>query len=215
MNLIERATVMHYHRHRLAQWGAAPQALGWKEAQSQQRRFEIIAAAADFGHCSVTDVGCGRADLKPFLDARYPGVRYTGIEQMPEFVQQAANRYRDSRFVLGDFSTLDLPVADYVVACGALGYRCAEPDFHLRMIRKFFAAARRALIFNVLDAKRFPEHPLLVGHDCEEVLDLCRRLSPYVAVSRGYLDDDMTVCVGAPEILETFTVDTSSIPACE
>jgi SAM-dependent methyltransferase len=200
MNLIERATAMHYHRHRLAQWGGAPQALGWKEAQSQRRRFEVIAAAADFAHCSVLDVGCGRADLKAFLDERFPGVSYTGIDQMPEFIQLAASRHGQGdagRFLLGDFSAIELPAADYVVACGALGYRCAEAGYHLRMIRKFFAAARRALVFNVLDASRFPEHPLLVGRDCEEVLDLCRRLSPDVAVSRGYLEDDMTVCVGA------------------
>jgi SAM-dependent methyltransferase len=201
MNLIERATVMHYHRHRLARWGAAPQALGWKELHSQQRRFEIIAGAADFSHCSVLDVGCGRADLKDFLAARFPGVKYTGIDQMGEFVEQAAARHgggADATFLAGDFCTADLPPADYVVACGALGYRCAEQGFHLRMIRKFFASARRALIFNVLDAKRFPAHPLLVGRDCDEVLDLCRRLSPRVAVSRGYLDDDMTVCMDAP-----------------
>jgi SAM-dependent methyltransferase len=200
MNLIERATVMHYHRHRLAEWGGQAQALGWKAVESQQRRFEVIAGAADFSHCSVLDVGCGRADFKAYLDERFPGVRYTGIDQMPEFVEAAAARYGDgdgSRFLLGDFSAIELPSADYVVACGALGYRCAEAGFHLRMIGKMHAAARRALIFNVLDAKRFPDHPLLVGRDCAEVLDCCRRLSPQVAVSQGYLDDDMTVCVEA------------------
>lgn len=201
MDLIERATVMHYHRHRIAEFGPRAQALGWKAQHSQWERFELILQAADFSHCSVLDVGCGRADLKAFLDERFPGVCYTGIEQMPEFVADAVQRYSNdgSRFLLGDFSQGELPVADYVIACGALGYRCAEAGFHLRMIRKMHAASRRALIFNVLDARRFPQHPLLVGCDCAEVLDLCRRLSPQVAVSQGSLDDDMTICVAAEQ----------------
>ncbi|MES2937669.1 MAG: class I SAM-dependent methyltransferase [Pseudomonadota bacterium] len=202
MNLIERATVMHYHRHRIAEFGPRPQALGWKAPHSQWERFELIAQAADFAHCSVLDVGCGRGDLKDFLDERHPGVRYTGIDQMPEFLDDAVRRHGDSgaRFLLGDFSQMELPAADYVIASGALSYRCAEEGWHLRMIRTMHAAAQRALIFNVLDARRFPEHALLVGRDCDEVLDLCRRLSPHVAVSQGELDDDMTFFVpGAGE----------------
>lgn len=199
MDLIERATIMHYHRHRIAEFGPRAQALGWKAEHSQWERFEAILQAADFSHCSVLDVGCGRADLKAFLDEKFPGVRYTGIDQMPEFVADAARRYGDdgSHFLLGDFTQGELPRADYVVACGALGYRCTDEGFHLRMIRRLHAAARRALIFNVLDARRFPQHPLLVGRDCGEVLDLCRRLSPHVSVQQGYLDDDMTFCVPA------------------
>jgi SAM-dependent methyltransferase len=201
MDLIERATIMHYHRHRIAEFGPRAQALGWKAQHSQWDRFEVILRAADFSHSSVLDVGCGRADLKAFLDEQYPGVKYTGLDQMPEFLADAVRRYGDdgSRFLLGDFSHGELPVADYVVACGALGYRCAEPAFHLRMIRRMHAAARRALIFNVLDVRRFPAHPLLAGRDCDEVLDLCRRLSPQVAVSQGESDDGMTFCVGAAQ----------------
>jgi SAM-dependent methyltransferase len=200
MDLIERATVMHYHRHRIAEYGPRPQALGWKNPHSQWERFELIAQAADFAHCSVLDLGCGRGDLKAFLDERHPGVRYTGVDQMPEFLQDAVRRYAgdgNARFLLGDFARMELPAADYVIACGALAYRTADANYHERMIRRMHAAARRALIFNVLDARRFARHPLLAGHDCGAVLDLCRRLSPHVAVSQGDLDDDMTFIVPA------------------
>ncbi|MBC7603282.1 MAG: class I SAM-dependent methyltransferase, partial [Ramlibacter sp.] len=186
MDLIERATIIHYHRHRIAEYGAQPQALGWKAARSQSERFGVILRAADYSNCSVLDVGCGRGDLKAHLDDAFDDVRYTGLDQMPEFIADAVARYGNgdgdvaaSRFLLGDFTQGELPISDYVIACGALGYRCAEPGFHLRMIRRMHAACRRALIFNVLDARRFAQHPLLVGRDCDEVLDLCRRLSPH------------------------------------
>ena len=61
------------------------------------------------------------------------------------------------------------------------------------MIEKMYAAAGRALAFNMLDAAVFPEHPLLVGHDAEQVVAFCERLSPDVRLVRGYLEDDFTI----------------------
>lgn len=199
MNLIERATVIHYHRHRIASCpDDSVKALGWRGEESQLKRFEVIAEAVDFTGRSVLDIGCGCGDLKTFLDRRYEGVAYLGIDQMPEFIDLARTRHADTRdalFQLGDFATMAWPEAEVVVASGALGYRSAEAGFHLRMIRKMFDAARQAVIFNVLDAACFPEHPLLVGRDCESVVAFCRTLSPHVNVVRGYLADDMTVVI--------------------
>ena len=202
MDVIERATILHYHRHRLDAFGEeSPRSLGWRDGESQRLRFEVIAAVGAFGGCSVLDVGCGRGDLKAFLDARFDDVTYIGIDHMPEFVHQARRRYAGAArtsFHVRDFSTVELPVVDYVVASGALAYRSAEADFHLHMIEKMFASARTALIVNMLDAAVFPEHPLLVGRDASEVEAFCRRLSDRVEVVRGYQDDDFTVCVSRP-----------------
>lgn len=199
MNLIERATVIHYHRHRIAAYGEDQvRALGWRAEESQRKRFEVIAGAVDFNHRSVLDLGCGCGDLKTFLDGRFDGVAYLGIDQMPEFIERARRRHAASdsaAFYLGDFSSMAWPQADVVVACGALGYRSADKDFHLRMIRKMVDAARLAVVFNVLDAATFPDHPLLVGRDVERVTSCCRTLSKQVEVIRGYLQDDVTLVI--------------------
>ena len=45
MDAIERATVQHFHRHRLAAHGAGtPEALGWRHADSQRLRLAIRTA---------------------------------------------------------------------------------------------------------------------------------------------------------------------------
>lgn len=199
MDPVARATVLDFHRHRIDVFGAGSvESLGWRNATSQQRRFEVIADACDFEGASVLDVGCGRGDLKTFLDARVGRFSYLGLEHMPAFLDEARARYAGhprTDFVQCDFSAVALPSADFVVASGALGYRCPDADFHLTMIRRMFDAARRALIFNVLDATAFPGHPLLTGRDRGEVLTFCRTLSPHVEVIDGYLEDDFTVCV--------------------
>ncbi len=176
----------------------SPKSLGWRGEDSQRKRFEVIASAADFTGGSILDIGCGRGDLKAFLDERFRDFAYIGIDHVPEFIAQAQARYGAcprTWFHLCDFSTLELPRVDYVIASGALGYRCAEPEFHLQMVRRMYRAAARAAIFNALDAARFPEHPLLVGRDADELVAFCRQLSPDVSVAKGYLDDDFTVCL--------------------
>lgn len=196
MNPIDRATILHYHRHRIAEFGAGTRALGWRGEESQRRRFDVIAAAAGFHGATVLDVGCGRGDLKAYLDERFQGVRYLGVDQMPEFIEEARQRFAQcprTALYCADFSTAQLPVSDVVVASGALGYRCAEPDFHFHMIRRMWAACAGVLVFNCLDAASFAAHPLLVGRDAGEVMALCRALAPEAELVRGYLDDDFTV----------------------
>lgn len=197
MNLIEKATIIHYHRHRIAEYGIETvEALGWKEDESQQKRFDVISSVGDLSGCSVLDIGCGRGDLKAYLDRRYAAITYIGVDQMPEFITDARRRYEgmvDTFFYLSDFTTAALPPVDYVIACGAMGYRCEDPHFFLELISRLFASATKALAFNMLDATRFPEHQLLVGHDREKVLAHCKTLSPFVKLVTGYLDDDFTV----------------------
>lgn len=197
MKLVERATVLHYHRHRIAAHGAdAPQALGWRDAASQLSRFEVIAGAADFDGASVLDLGCGTGDLRAFLGQRFRDLRYLGIDQMPEFIDTARQRHGslpDTEFALGHFDTLALPRADIVVASGALGYRCEDPHWVFNVIARMYAAAERVLVFNVLDQRHFPIHALLVGRDVDEIAAFCRKLAPRVEVVQGYAPDDATL----------------------
>jgi SAM-dependent methyltransferase len=205
MKLLERAAILHFHRHRIATHGDDVMSLGWRNADSQQKRFEMIASLADFTACTVLDIGCGRGDMKAFLDARFAEVAYIGIDQMPGFIADANARYAPTahsspcRFYQADFSEVIFPRVDYVVASGALAYRTGEARFLFDMIERFYATCERAVIFNFLDARRFPhDHPLLQGHDCEAVIAHCQRISPDVEVVRGNLDDDVTVRIRRP-----------------
>lgn len=197
MTLLEKATVLHYHRHRMEEYERGTvEALGYRDQASQTKRFEALASVGDLSGASVLDVGCGHGDLKGFLDTRFHGFDYVGIDQMAEFVQQARVLYGQRPscyFCIADFTEADLPHADYVFASGVLGYRCADENFAFDMIVRMYLAANKALAFNMLDAAKFPEHPLLVGHDMDKVVAFCRRLSPGVELIQGYLEDDFTV----------------------
>ena len=197
MNLIEKATIIHYHRHRICEYSdGAVRSLGWKGEESQRKRFEVIATAGNLDGCTLLDIGCGYGDLKGYLDQNYSGFTYIGIDQMPEFIAEAKKRYVGrpaTYFYQTDFAAVEFPEVDYVIASGALAYRCQNVGFHFEMIRKMYTAAGRAVAFNILDVACFPEHDLLIGHDLERVVAFCQQLSHRVEVISGYLEDDFTV----------------------
>ncbi|MGZ0020530.1 class I SAM-dependent methyltransferase [Nitrosomonas sp. wSCUT-2] len=197
MNLIEKATILHYHRHRIGQFQPGTvEALGWRSKNSQQLRFQALMKVGNLNGAMILDIGCGYGDLKAFLDLHFSDFDYTGIDQMPEFIAEARKRYEGierTTFYQTDFSTAVLPQVDYVIASGVLGYRCKDENFYTGMICKLYNSAGIALAFNMLDKSRFPHHDLLVGHDRDEILAFCRVLSPRVECFDDYLEDDFTV----------------------
>lgn len=207
MDLIEKATVMHYHRHRIAEFQhGTVESLGWRGAHSQQVRYQVLAKVGDLNGKMILDAGCGYGDLKAFLDRQFSGFDYIGIDQMPEFIAEARKRYEGierTTFYQTDFSTAELPQVDYVFASGVLGYRCKNDGFYTAMIGKLYNSARIALAFNMLDNQYFPQHDLLVGHDRDEILTLCRVLSPRVGCFNDYLEDDFTVMMYRTEYEHT------------
>ncbi len=197
MDLIEKATVMHYHRHRMAEFQAGTvKALGWRGEKSQLARYQQLIKVGDLNGKSILDLGCGYGDFKAFLDQRFADFDYIGIDQMPEFIAEAKQRYKgcgQTQFYQADFSTAELPQVDYVFASGALGYRSKNEQFYSEMINKWYYCSKISFAFNMLDKKYFPSHDLLVGHDREAILAFCRTLTPRVECFDGYLEDDFTV----------------------
>lgn len=197
MSLQEKATILHYHRHRVQHYHAGTvQALGWLSESSQALRFEALCQIGDPSGKTLLDVGCGYGDLKAYLDRHCHGFSYIGIDQMAEFVEEARGRYGhrpECYFCVADATTEALPMVDFVMASGLMSYRCEDPDFFRFMTQRLFASAREAMAFNMLDAGRFSGHSLLTGHDRDAVLQWCRTLTPQVRIVDGYLDDDFTV----------------------
>ncbi|NOY84878.1 MAG: class I SAM-dependent methyltransferase, partial [Nitrospirae bacterium] len=109
MNLIEKATIMHYHRHRIASYKTdSVKALGWRGSESQLKRFEVLASIGDLNGACILDVGCGYGDLKAYLDQHFSDFVYIGIDQMPEFISEAKRTYQsavNTAFYQCDFST--------------------------------------------------------------------------------------------------------------
>ncbi|TAJ12222.1 class I SAM-dependent methyltransferase [Marinilabiliaceae bacterium JC017] len=197
MNIKEKATILHYHRHREETFEkGSTRALGWKNDHSQQVRYEMLVDIGDLNGCSVLDPGCGYGDFLSYLDERFNQVDYTGLDLVPEFLEEAAHQYakrKNCRFYLGDFSRIALPRVDYVLASGAFGYKTEDLTYVVRCIDRFYRTAEKGIAFNMLEREKFPDHPLLTGHRRDEVMAFCNTICPRVECIDGYLEDDFTV----------------------
>lgn len=199
MTLIEAANVIHYHRQRIgASMNDQFAALGWVDRSVQEKRFAALCAVGDVNQSTVLDLGCGYGDLKSYLDERFHGFSYIGVDCVPEFIIQAKQRHGNRPscyFCIGDASKQDLPVVDYVFASGLLSYRVEDYRYYYDFIEKMYSSAKVALAFNMLDSATFSDAGFLRGHDPDQALGYCRSLAPRVELMNDYLANDFTIAM--------------------
>jgi SAM-dependent methyltransferase len=187
------------HKAEFAIHGPTIGAVGWSEA-SQRKRFEVIAELGPMHNTRVLDVGCGFGDFLSFLEgvANVPAA-YTGIDVVPEFVDEARRRHPGARFDLGD--VIDMPagvVYDFAVASGIFylpGADWADWMEHVRATAsKMFAICDKGVALNFLS--QFSPRPDEVSYyaDPGAVLNLFGRyVSSHLVLRHDYLPNDFTV----------------------
>ncbi len=194
-SLTDSSYIFRYHRDMIAIHGSkGTAALGWRDQHSQAVRFDILSKIADLKGHSILDVGCGYGDLRIYLNDLYPDIVYTGIEQIPEMVDEAIERneyFQNVSFISGNFISMNLPAADYVLASGSLNYRNSDPEFIFRIILKLYASCKLGLGFNLLSA--IPPNGLLVAYDSNEIVNYCKTLSSNVVLKNDYTEEDFTI----------------------
>jgi len=195
---MDSSAIFEYHRDMISCHGERSSlALGWCDRESQTSRFKALAAIANLNNCSVLDAGCGYADLLPYLHHLYPNLKhYYGVEQIPELLTEAEDRYDDleyASFISGNFLFNTLPQADYVLACGSLNYTSSDPDFIYKAIAKLYNTCRLGLGFNLLNT--VPYEGILVAYNPQNIVDYCRTLGKNVVLKSNYAPEDFTVFV--------------------
>lgn len=196
MNLIDKANIFRFHSNLISEFGIASYAaLGWNEPAGQQSRFKVLSGIADLNGCSVLDAGCGHADLCEYLFKLYPQCRYYGVEQIPGILNEALGRYShlpNTYFFEGDFSAAELPLVDYVIACGSLNYRNSDNLYVLKMIEKLFNNSRLGFGFNLLYTVE-PTGGMIEAYNTVYITEFCRKLTERVTLIENYYEEDYTV----------------------
>jgi SAM-dependent methyltransferase len=194
MDVLDKARMLTYHRRRLGQ--APLKELGWRDAFSQASRFAALCRWGDLSDKIVLDLGCGHGDLKPYLDARFTGVKYLGLDLMPEFIDEARRRHGhlpDAHFMHADFLTTGLPEVDVVMACGSLNYKTENVLHPCQAIARMWEVARLGVAFDLLDEGAFESDQVLCGRDPDQMLSFCRDLDPAAEIDHGYSPEDFTI----------------------
>ncbi len=191
------------YEKRLAEFGASPKGVLWKDVEGQLLRFEILAGVipleAATGPISVSDLGCGYGALFDFL-LTLPGVeiaRYRGYDVSVAMLEQAAKRITDPRAAFA-ISGEALEVADYsfvsgaynlIMRAGILEWR----DYAARSLARLWDRTAKGLAFNMLNASQ----PVVVGNlyrtPPDFFIELFRRLKAEVTLVDDYPLDEWTL----------------------
>lgn len=195
MNREDRERMRKYYVDAFVTHGPNVQSLHWSDVSNQEVRFENICSLADLNNSHVLDVGCGFADLYKYFLKRKIDVVYTGIDIMPEFVEEARRRYGSI-----DVSVLDMEKIsdeyDYIIVSGAFNFASSEGIlYYTRIISKLFNLSRKGLIFNLLDAKYHESNNIYLAYDKRDMITFAESLTPHVKTADGYLPWDFTIAM--------------------
>jgi SAM-dependent methyltransferase len=185
------------YRNLFLEHGPSPMATQ-SSAEGQRMRFDQLTRIADLSGCSVLDLGCGIADFYPILIEKFAGLKYTGIDLVPEMIEYARATYPAASFQCRDVLQNPLEETfDYVLISGMFNNAIpGATDFLKSMISTAFTCARRGLAFNFISTYVNSVDDGMAYHDPAEILSFCiNRLSRKAALFHHYGRCDVSVFV--------------------
>lgn len=187
------------YQEKFKKYGVAPQSLLWKTKGSAHQRFRQFWAEIDFTGKSVLDIGCGFGELGNFLTKRYERVSYTGMDIVPEFINEGKKKYPSLNLIIGNY--LDDRVDnryDIVIASGILNSNYGDDNIKIRTdaIEKMFALTNDVLAFNMLGGHPHPDNTddsNVWYADSLEILKYSLSLTRRVILRHHYHPKDFTI----------------------
>jgi SAM-dependent methyltransferase len=186
--MIDRLTkVRDYYTAKLTEHGATAKGLDWKDAESHQLRFDVLARILPGEPFTANDLGCGYGAMFEYLK-RYPITSFTGVDISELMIAKARELCPDGRFLVSD----TLPdVADYSFASGVFNVKLDTPDdewraWMLKQIDMLWEHSRKGMAFNVLSSYVDWRLPHLYYCDPLTVFDYCKQFSRFVTLRHDY-----------------------------
>lgn len=170
---------------------------------------------------SCLDIGCAAGGFNRIMKSFNPGLRYVGVDIIPQFIELAKRAYPDSEFYVGD--GVDLPFAsnsfELVFSTGMLHLNSNYKE----IVRSAYNLCSKYLLcdfrltegpavigeLNVnFDSKSTPKHPLpYIVVNVKELTDFLRNLSPSPVFiqAKGYAHAPSTMArIPSREIIVAF-----------
>lgn len=190
---------LNIYEQKFKEFGNDPKSLLWKTRGAAHQRFRQFWAEIDFNNKSVLDIGCGFGEFGKFLLKRYKNVDYTGIDNVPEFIEIAKKEVPDGKFEVKDFNNLN-DKYDVVIASGVLnsntGGRLENLKYRKEAIKKMFSLTSDIFAFNMLGGHPAPKNDKASNiwySDSLEILEYCMSLTHRVIFRANYNPKDFTI----------------------
>lgn len=184
----DKKKLLGLYECRYAQYGYDVKTVGWKDAETQRLRFNILAQIADLSNCSICDLGCGFGDLYPYLNEKFQNINYTGIDLSEKLIQEAKRRYPEAVFEVRDILKNPFKnTVDYVLSSGTLSFKVENhEDYVQRMLEAMMAMSSKGVAVNFLTSYVDYELEKNFHFSPEEAFKMGIKLSPFVSIRHDY-----------------------------
>lgn len=191
----DRGRIQAYYVKHLRKHGPfSAQALSWTNNEAQLIRFQALIGIGDLEGKSILDVGCGLGDLYQFLKLNFDNFSYLGVDLVPEFIEQAREKYFQAKFENWDIMDFPDRSFDYVLSSGAMSFKVPQhKEKYFQMINKMFKLSTQGVAFNMLDRKGHVDDELFAAYDEKEIIDYCQTLTLNFKLINNYSPQDFTV----------------------
>ena len=202
---IQNQKIKKVYQEKYKKYGIDPKSLSWHKKGAAHQRFRQFWAEIDFNNKSVLDVGCGFAEMAKFLRKRYTGVDYTGVDIVPEFIEEAKKNYPFYKFHVRDYFSNPFPErVDIVLSSGVLNSNLSagktgvknNMEYRKKAIQTMFEHSKKVLAFNMLGAHPQPKNDPKSNvwyADSLEVLKFCMSLTRRLILRANYHPTDFTI----------------------
>jgi len=185
------------YRKSLEKHGYGPKALQWRSQEAANLRYENLVENIDFEGKSVLDVGCGFGDISEYIKKRAENFEYTGIDIVPEFIEEARRRHPCQRFIVGDW-VRKISRQDIILCSGVLNNKVEGDQYKYRekAIELMYKNAGEVLAFNMAGGHPQPENKKkykVYYVDSLRVLKYCLSLTSRVIFRHHYRRRDFTI----------------------
>ena len=190
--------IKNIYQERYKKYGVAAKSLFWQSKGASHQRFRQFWAEIDFNKKSVLDVGCGFSEMARFLRKRYKDVKYTGVDIVPEFIEESKKTYPEYQFFVRDYFSEPMDEKfDVVFASGVMNSNVSDNmEFRKKGIRTMFEHTKYVFAFNMLGAHPQPENRKesnIWYADSLEILNYCMTLTRRVTFRANYHPKDFTI----------------------
>ena len=129
-------SVIKQYREAFYKHGNSPAAVLWPKGR-QHIRFSRLTAHFRKNEFSVLDFGCGLAHLYSYLSANQFRPHYTGVDLVPDFIDECKRNYPNASFELIKSFEEVTGEYDYVVLSGVFNILYSpDRNDHLEMVLK-------------------------------------------------------------------------------
>jgi SAM-dependent methyltransferase len=189
------ARIADYYDGLVRKYGHDPRACDYGRLESQKIKFRILSEVLPLVNASLLDVGCGFADFATFLQGRFPGLRYSGIDLCAAMVDEARSNHPELDLRVGNISDAEFKETFDVVTANGIFYLLGDHAWPMmqRMIGRMYALATTAVAFNSLSSWATDQEAGEFYADPLQVVEFCRRLTPWVVLRHDYHPRDFTI----------------------